>query len=793
MSTPLVDWLRAQDDATLAALVRLRPDLTVPPPADLTVLATRAGVRASVHRACDDLDTPTLAILEALVVADADSAPVARAEVARLLGPDVPAVVLDTALATLRARALIWDAAELPSGRPPAGGRGAAASSPDVGEPPSPSSGRVAAARRGAAAGARVDLATVDGAGALISLVPAARDVVPRFPGGLGRPAAGPAGSSALPQLLAEVDADEQRVLDALAAGPPIGRSRAAADPGGPVGRLLAKGLLLRVDQETVELPRQVGLALRGDRPLGALALTPPHLDVRDRDAGVVDRTAGGAALELLRRVEALIAFWGRTPPPMLRSGGVGVRDLRRAAREIDADEPTAALVVELAAGADLVAPSEGVPPDWVPTTQADVWLAGGPETRWSHLARTWLDLPRLPGLVGRKDEAGKPINALSDGVRRPLAPRDRRRVLDGLAELRPGHAVATPAQLADVLAWRAPRRGGRLRDEVVGWTLAEATTLGVVALDALTGPGRALLAAPDRVVAALRAALPEPVDHVLLQADLTAVAPGPLAAGLARELDLAADVESAGGATVYRFSEASVRRALDAGRSAADLHELFATRSATPVPQALTYLVDDVARRHGRLRGGPAAAFLRSDDEVLLTEVLAHPDAPMWELRRIAPTVLVSGLPLVELMSVLRTAGFSPAAEGAAGEVVDLLDRGRRTAPRRSGARVTGPPELDDAQVAALVSRLRSGEALAGMRRGAEAFANGSTVDLLRSAVVERRTVWIGFVDRHGVRNERVIAPVSVGGGVVEGRGDDGAVHRLPLARITSIALVDG
>ena len=302
------------------------------------------------------------------------------------------------------------------------------------------------------------------------SVVPAARDVVPRFPGGLGRPAAGPAGSSALPQLLAEVDADERRVLDALAAGPPIGRSRAAADPGGPVGRLLAKGLLLRVDQETVELPRQVGLALRGDRPLGALALTPPHLDVRDRDAGVVDRTAGGAALELLRRVEALIAFWGRTPPPMLRSGGVGVRDLRRAAREIDADEPTAALVVELAAGADLVAPSEGVTPDWVPTTQADVWLTGGPETRWSHLARTWLDLPRLPGLVGRKDDAGKPINALSDGVRRPLAPRDRRRVLDGLAELpaRPRRRDDSPAGRRPGVAGAAPRRsaarrGGRL------------------------------------------------------------------------------------------------------------------------------------------------------------------------------------------------------------------------------------------------------------------------------------------------------------------------------------------
>src|SRR5690606_41950995 len=82
LSTPgspnptLVDWLRAQDDETLATLLRLRPDLGVPPPADLVVLATRAGVRASVHRACDDLDSVTLAVLEAAVVADADTAPV---------------------------------------------------------------------------------------------------------------------------------------------------------------------------------------------------------------------------------------------------------------------------------------------------------------------------------------------------------------------------------------------------------------------------------------------------------------------------------------------------------------------------------------------------------------------------------------------------------------------------------------------------------------------------------------------------------------------------------------------
>src|SRR5581483_3514050 len=51
--TSLLEWLRARDDAALATLLRLRPDLGVPPPPDLTVLATRVGIRASVARACE--------------------------------------------------------------------------------------------------------------------------------------------------------------------------------------------------------------------------------------------------------------------------------------------------------------------------------------------------------------------------------------------------------------------------------------------------------------------------------------------------------------------------------------------------------------------------------------------------------------------------------------------------------------------------------------------------------------------------------------------------------------------
>ncbi|MFC5995418.1 helicase-associated domain-containing protein [Pseudonocardia hispaniensis] len=746
MPISLVDWLRAQDDETLAALLRLRPDLAVPVPADISVLATRVGIRASVHRACDDLDTATLAVLEALAVTDADAAPVPREEIGRMLGADVPTEVLDAALAALRERALIWDT--------------------DSG----------------------------------LALVPAARDVLPGYPGGLGRSAPNLADSTALAELLAGLAPDERRVLEALAVGPPVGRSRGSADPTSPVGRLLARGLLLCVDPETVELPREVGLALRGEHPLGRVEHTPPVPATIERGADVVDRTAAGAALDVLRRLDLLVSAWSEAPPPALRSGGLGVRELRRAAKEMGIDESAAALLVELLVAADLVGISEGPAPEWVPTTSCDIWAAAGPEQRWSLLARTWLELPRLPGLVGRRDEADRPIPVLSDAARRPRAGRDRRRVLLGLAELPPGTAVRSPAELSGLLAWRAPRRGGRLRDEIVAWTLAEATVLGVVALDALSAAGRALLDDGADPVAALRAALPEPVGHVVLQADLTAIAPGPLVPELAHELNVMADIESAGGATVFRFSDASVRRALDAGRSADDLRELLATRSTTPVPHALSYLIDDAARRHGRLRGGVASSFLRSDDEVLLSEVMAHPEARALELRRLAPSVAISPLPLAEVLDGLRAAGFSPAAEDAAGGVLDLGERGRRIEARRRPATrgTVSSAEPDSARLQAIVSKMRAGDAMAGVRRSVAAATtpnngSGTTPAVLLDAVRASDTVWIGFVDSHGVAGERVLKPTSLGGGIVEGRDVvDGNIYRVPLHRITSVAVVE-
>ena len=126
-------------------------------------------------------------------------------------------------------------------------------------------------------------------------------------------------------------------------------------------------------------------------------------------------------------------------------------------------------------------------------------------------------------------------------------------------------------------MIWRRPRWAVRLQPDPVGDLLTEAHALGVVGRGAIATPARRMLAGDpaDDVVAAMAKVLPAPIDHFLLQADLTVIVPGPLERDLAEQLAAVATVESAGAAMVYRISEASIRRALDTGRTASELHAL--------------------------------------------------------------------------------------------------------------------------------------------------------------------------------------------------------------------------
>lgn len=732
-SVPLGAWLSGLPDERLIRLLELRPDLAQPAPGSIAALAARATSRQSIKAAADDLDFLRLAVLDGLLVLGADHAAVPIAVLEHLVADRASGADLTAALDDLRTRALVWGEDEL----------------------------RVSA----------------EAAAAL-----------PWYPGQAiveSEPAA------ELRRALDDLDDSAREVLERLAVGSPIGRTRDAAPDtpaDRPVQRLLAAGLLRQLDTDTVLLPRVVGQLLRGEEP-GPTELSAPDPVLSTTSAKDVDASAAGAVMELIRQVEIILGTLSAAPVPELRSGGLGVREAKRLGKITGIDEQRLGLILELTAAAGLIASGvPGVPtPDaatfWAPTVSADRFAEASAASRWLQLATAWLDLPSRPGLIGDRSPDGKPYAALSDSLFSSAAPLDRRLLLSMLAELPEGAGVdAVSASRA--LIWRRPRWAARLQPVPVGHLLDEAHAVGLTGRNALSTPGRALLGHNGAVpLDAMAAALPAPIDYFLVQADLTVVVPGPLLREIADELAAIATVESAGAAMVYRVSEQSVRHALDTGRTADGLQRFFETYSKTPVPQGLSYLIGDVARRHGQLRVGIAASFIRCDDTVLLSHAVAAPALAGLEVRLLAPTVAVSQAPIAEVLAALRKDGFAPAAEDSSGAIVDLRRRDARVPANPVRRLLRTPSRPSPESLATVVSVLRRVDAspLTGMR-----MDPAVAIALLQQAAVLGQDVLIGYVDAAGVATQRVVRPLAVRGGQLtawdsaQGRPREFAVHRV-------------
>ena len=739
---PLGAWLAELDDERLIRLLELRPDLTQPPPGSIAALAARAQARQSVKAATDGLDFLGLAVLDGLLVLHADTAAVPLTKLLALVGERAGEDTVTAAVEDLRERALVWGDATV----------------------------RVAAE---AAAG------------------------LPWYP---GQAIVEDSEQTDIAARLDALDGPQFELLQRLLQGSPMGRTRDAAPgtpPDRPVQRLLAAGLLRQVDTETVILPRLVGQVMRGELP-GPVQLTPPDPAISATTVADVDAVAAGAVIDLLREVELVLETLGATPVPELRSGGLGVRDMKRLTKVTGIDEARLGLILEVSSAAGLIAagmpepdPHDGVGPYWAPTVAADRFVESSTASKWHRLAITWLDLPGRPSLIGSRGPDGKPYAALSDSLFSTAAPLDRRLLLEILADLPAGSGVdATSASRA--MTWRRPRWAVRLQPDPVGDLLTEAHVLGVVGRGAIASAARKMLAADpaDDVIAAMEKVLPAPIDHFLLQADLTVIVPGPLERDLAEQLASVATVESAGAAMVYRISEASIRRALDTGRTAGELHALFNRHSKTPVPQGLTYLIDDVARRHGQLRVGMAQSFVRCEDAALLAQAVAAPAAEQLEMRLLAPTVAVSQAPISEVLAALRDSGFAPAAEDSTGAIVDLRARGARvpTPPRRRAPRLAPTPTSQT--LGAIVAVLRK---VASAPFGNMRLDPAVAISQLQEAAHLQSSVVIGYVDPAGVATQRVVAPINVRGGQLTAYDPaSGRVREFAIHRVTSVVSAD-
>lgn len=689
------------DDRALVTLLAHRPDLADPPPGDLADLFVRASTVQSVYRAVDHLDRPAVELLRAVIAVGGTALP---AQLASLLGPAATSTHrAATEAAAARAASLLLLAV---------GDDGTLHAHPTVGRvlpgtPLGPPLRRLlqeltvdelrwVARHRptGAAATRKAEL--VD------ALVGTLAD-----PDGIRAAlAAAPPEAAALARRMAQRTVAVPAATSALYPRYGTGRS---TQPKDAAQWLAWRGLVVKNGWYQVVMPREVALALH-DGPMFDVVGDPPAVEPAGPPAPAGADLAAAAGAELVTHVEHLVEAVAAAPTALRKSGGLGVRQLRRLAKVTGLAERRAAFVVELAAAAGLLgqvgATWDGTA-EVLPTAAYDQWCDHDPAPRWAALVAAWLSAERLLGAVGAQGPDGKPLAAL-DGPPTSEAVRQRQIVLQVLADLPDGVAATRPSLVA-AARWRAPLAadaGPVPADDLVGWVLDEAAALGLVHHGALSPLGR-LVAAGD-----LAAAVDAVADHagrlscdLVLQGDLTAVAPAATPRAFRQRMELVADVESTGATVVYRFSDASVRRGFDAGLSADDILGFLAQHATTPVPQPLAYLVGDVARRHGTLRVGHARSYVRGADEATVADLLRNRRTAHLGLRALSGTVLVGDAEPEAVAAALRAAGYLPAHEDAAGQLVVARPASRRaTEPAGSQSAI---PLVDPATAADLARRL--------------------------------------------------------------------------------------
>ncbi len=435
------------------------------------------------------------------------------------------------------------------------------------------------------------------------------------------------------------------------------------------------------------EAPAEVLQALRG-RGLPFDPVPPPVPTVPVTRAAV-ERESTAALVQVDEAVLAVLDHVRARPVKQLQKGGIGAQEVTRLAKTTTVDATTVRLVLDAACEADLLA-ADGRLLTWGERTAA--WRDLDAGHRLAALLEAWLRTPRAPT---QTHEAGARPLAVAAPERTCYACADgRRAVLEAWAAL---DGAPQEADLAARVAWERPfahlahrelvaepdpwddgwggRRAPRTppstplipdeRPPDLGTVAQEARLFGLVGGGAPADILRALLRGDHAaLVARLDTMLPRATATATFGSDLTAVVVGPPTGELSALLDSCASRESRGAAVMWRFSTASVRRAFDDGATLERLTERLGGVAGSGLPQPLTYLLSDVARRHGLLRVSDARSVVRCDDQALLAEVVVDRKLRALSLRLVAPTVAVSGVGDAETLAALRAAGYLPMPE---------------------------------------------------------------------------------------------------------------------------------
>ncbi len=372
-------------------------------------------------------------------------------------------------------------------------------------------------------------------------------------------------------------DASVDRALTRLAA--PELAALAAAQTG-PVAAPLRSALASRALLDADGVPFQTVRSRLAERA-GSEAFTSPAVaPLAPADPPSVAAAAERAFEQVASLADILLAA-ASAPLSRTGAGAISATERRRLIDDgaVASAEQLEDLIV-LGADAGLLSDEDR---SWQATDAAPEWLDEGTSDRWGEVASAY-------------------VRALPEALRTPEGGFLPPPAWPGVYRLDPEWPEQAAALVRRGVLW-----GVLADDGLLPWT-AQLSRTGEVDTRTLT------------------AALPPEVDKIYLQADLSAISPGPLAPRLEQRLRRMATRETRAQASTYRFTAESLTAAISGGESAESLHAFLSEISLTGIPQPLAYLIDATAARHGAIRVGTDAAtgrtVVRSSSPQLLATI---------------------------------------------------------------------------------------------------------------------------------------------------------------------------
>ncbi|APT84288.1 helicase-associated domain-containing protein [Corynebacterium aquilae] len=753
LETALADHLRGLSDKELTRILSNRPDVLSPIPAGFPVLASRMVAKSSSVRAVRELSAPALVVFLALEELDASMTPVAPAEISTLIKQRfrshkqwvLKAAQRDQALKELATAGLAFVTPE----------------------------------------GWRAVSAT--------NLVSDALRLLPP-PGALASAAEVKAVVDELPEAC-------RRICERLAQASGVGSSKDAApdaDPSRPIPQLISRGVLVAREGMFVELVPAAVRFFQVPRVADIAPVAPEFVELAGVD---VDARGAAAAAEAVRLASAVVRLVIKEPIALLKAGDVGVRVAAKVAESLGTDVQTLARLLGWLLAAGVLAKGE---PDPLPAddTGGDYVAAAGsagedflalslPDA-WALLIQGWLSSSVVAGKVGVDGVKVLSSDSVLAGYSQSV--RTFVEVVAGVPQgCAVGDAVAGVGGVRGLLAFARPVQFHSGHAVVVDSLVGDAEFLGLVVGDAVVGAVRVLAElgcsqeAVEAVAEAAVSLFPEPSSVLLAQGDMTLLAPGPLVPQVVVELSRFAVLESSGLASTWRVDEASLRRGFASGLGESEIVSLLESCVVGEIPQAMRYLIGDVARNQGVLRGGTAVSFLRCDDPALLAEVVSSAGGRAVGLRLLAPTVAVADVPLIQVLSNVQAEGFQPVAEDRDGNVVDVRVDSFRVPQARVKAPAASRP--NPLTVGAAVEAIRHADAHPG--GVAQSASVSQVVDALGHAVRARKLVTLGFVGKEGVAQFVTVQPVRLSAGTLDALNPQTRqMTRFGVHRITSVVV---